>query len=209
MADVKIPSSSGEMPGYVATPKEGGPWPGVVVLHDAAGMSQDLRNQADWLASEGFLVVAPDLFHPGGKVACVLFPHPGCGCPTGKILRRHRSRSRMADPAGRVHWQDRRDRILHGRWVRLAACLRPWVLSVQRELWRQLPKDVDQLERVLTAVGVAHDVKEYRDAGHSFLNDHGNVLFRMMKVIGIGYHEPSAQDARRRIAAFFHTHLKS
>jgi carboxymethylenebutenolidase len=50
-------------------------------------------------------------------------------------------------------------------------------------------------------------VKEYPDAGHSFLNNHHNVLFKMMKVIGIGYHEPSAQDARRRIVSFFNAHL--
>ena len=54
-----------------------------------------------------------------------------------------------------------------------------------------------------------HDVKEYPDAGHSFLNDHHNLMFRMPKVVGIGYHEPSAQDARRRITAFFNTHLRS
>ena len=46
--------------------------------------------------------------------------------------------------------------------------------------------------RALTAAGVAHDVKEYPEAGHSFLNDHNNFLFKMMKVIGIGYHAPSA-----------------
>lgn len=67
----------------------------------------------------------------------------------------------------------------------------------------------DQLERALTAAAVDHDVKEYPDAGHSFLNDHDTVLFKMMKIIGIGYHEPSTQDARRRIVAFFNTHLKS
>jgi hypothetical protein len=31
----------------------------------------------------------------------------------------------------------------------------------------------------------------------------------MMPVTGIGYHEPSARDARRRIIAFFDTHLKA
>jgi carboxymethylenebutenolidase len=56
---------------------------------------------------------------------------------------------------------------------------------------------------------VAHDVKEYPEAGHSFLNDHRTAFFNMLKIIGIGYHEASAQDARRRILAFFNTHLKS
>jgi len=56
---------------------------------------------------------------------------------------------------------------------------------------------------------VAHDVKEYPDAGHSFLNDHKNVLFKMIRVMEIGYHEPSAQDALQRTVAFFNAHLKT
>lgn len=65
------------------------------------------------------------------------------------------------------------------------------------------------LDRVLTALHVQHDVKEYPDAGHSFLNNHQSVLFRMLKVVGIGYHDSSAKDARRRIMAFFNQHLKA
>jgi carboxymethylenebutenolidase len=67
----------------------------------------------------------------------------------------------------------------------------------------------DRLERALTAVGVAHDVKLYPGAGHAFLNDHRDLMSKVMRVIGIGYHESSARDARRRIVAFFDTHLRS
>lgn len=43
MTDVMIATPNGQMPAYVATPAGGGPWPGVVVVHDFAGMSHDLR----------------------------------------------------------------------------------------------------------------------------------------------------------------------
>jgi hypothetical protein len=35
------------------------------------------------------------------------------------------------------------------------------------------------------------------------------VFVVMAKITGAGYHEASAQDARRRIVSFFHTHLNA
>jgi carboxymethylenebutenolidase len=71
MGDVRIPVGSDELPVFVTVPEEGAPWPGVVVLHDVAGMSEDLRNQTRWLAKAGFLAVAPNLLFRGGKMKCL------------------------------------------------------------------------------------------------------------------------------------------
>lgn len=81
---------------------------------------------------------------------------------------------------------------------------------------RTLRGAADRLDRVLTAVDVQRDVKEYPEAGHAFLNDHDRagdnepLLFTILGKLtpGAGYHEASAQDARRRIIGLFDEHLK-
>jgi len=71
-----------------------------------------------------------------------------------------------------------------------------------------------KLDQVLTASEVPHDVKEYPQASHGFLNDHSAddkvppLFVVMTKLGGMGYHEESASDARRRIASFFGEHLR-
>jgi carboxymethylenebutenolidase len=69
-----------------------------------------------------------------------------------------------------------------------------------------------RLEAALIALGVDHDIKVYPGASHGFINDHDPadatlLLTVLTKISGTRYHEPSASDAHRRIAAFFGRHL--
>lgn len=57
-----ITTKSGEeFGGYLAMP-ESGKGPGVVVIQEIFGVNDVMRGTADWLASEGFVALCPDLF---------------------------------------------------------------------------------------------------------------------------------------------------
>ncbi len=54
---------------------------------------------------------------------------------------------------------------------------------------------------------IDHDVKEYPDAGHSFLDDHKGLIGVLGVVVGARYKDKDAADARGRIRTFFGRHL--
>ncbi|MDX7954030.1 dienelactone hydrolase family protein, partial [Lichenihabitans sp. Uapishka_5] len=65
MPEVVIAGGGNAIPAYLGIPDGNGPWPGVVVLHDALGQTDASRGQVDWLAASGYLAIAPDLFARG------------------------------------------------------------------------------------------------------------------------------------------------
>jgi carboxymethylenebutenolidase len=67
----------------------------------------------------------------------------------------------------------------------------------------------ERLEAALTAFGVAHDVKTYPEAGHSFMNVRTGLTDRIGRLAPMhaGYVEAASEDAWRRMLAFFALHL--
>ena len=236
MAEIElgaVDGGSARLRGYVARPKTAGPWPGVVIVHEAYGLDDVMRRQADRLAAAGYLAILPDLYSDGGALRCVL--------RTMRALVTGRGRALVDIEAARqwlLRQGDCTGRIgiigfcMGGAFALLTANTG---FEVSAANYAILPRDMDaaftdacpivasygakepgatrtarRLDRALTKHGVAHDVKVYPNAGHSFLNDAPTgplVLRPLLKVGNFGPEPESAKDAWQRIEAFFAEHL--
>ena len=193
MPGTAIPGDHGDLPVYLATPATPGPWPGVVVMRDAFGMGQDVRNQAGWLSGQPGCTgrVGVIGFCMGGGFALLLAPGHGFAASSvnyGMVPK-------------------------DARQVLTGACPIVGSFGARDYTLRGAAKRLDQ---ALNAAGVPHDVREYPGAGHGFLNDqesagdHVPFLIKFTApIMGLGYNATAAQDARQRISAFSAAHLRA
>ena len=215
-------------------PEGDGRWPGVVMLHEAWGVDEVLRRQAERLASAGYLVLAPDLLGDGWWLRCVSATVRAYAARSGRPFELIEAvrQATLADPrctgrvgvigfclgggfallvasegfdAASVNYGEVPEDAAD---VLLGAC--PIVASYGARDSRGV-KNVPRLQAALAERQIPSDVKVYPTAGHSFLNHapNGPVVFRpLMKISHVGPDPVAAADAWRRIEAFFGEYLQ-
>ena len=231
MSEVSISTPHHQLDGYLAKPQGEGPWPAVIVLHDIFGLTDVTRGHADWLAKEGYLAVALNLFSWGGRIRCIralmtdLSARKGASfddvdavrrwledredctgkvgvigfCATGQfaiLLAAGHGFSAVAPNYGPI--PNDIDAIMSG------AC--PVVASYGGRDW-SIKGGAARLKGALERNNIEHDVKEYPDAEHSFMDEHKGLIGVLGVVIGASYKNKDANDARGRIRTFFAHHL--
>ncbi len=226
--DTIADTSAGLVPGYLAVPQGEGPWPGVVVIHEAFGLNDDIRGIADRFAAEGYLTFAPDLMATGLKIACMVklarSMSSGEGQPSEQILGVRDWLKGRDDCTGRVGIAGfclgggfaivlanrgfDAAAAQYGRLPRnLAAAMAGSCPMVASYGGRDgsLKGAAAKLDRALTVADVPHDVKEYPEAGHSFMNQaEGPAWLKpFARPMHVGYVDTAATDAWNRILAMF------
>ncbi|HEX4251778.1 MAG TPA: dienelactone hydrolase family protein [Pseudonocardia sp.] len=219
------------MPGVLTTPdgEPGAPRPGLLMIYEAFGMNDEMTRVAADLAGEGWTVLIPDLFARGRKPLCVarciktVATGQGVALDDLEAARRYLAALPGVDAEriGAIGF------CMGGGFALLLAMTgkyqasAPFYGMAPKRMPQSCPvvasyggKDVSlkgapaRLSGNLVQLGVPHDVKTYPEAGHSFYTQLPN---RVLEVVGaplsLGWHAPSAQDARERVVAFFREHL--
>jgi carboxymethylenebutenolidase len=127
-----IETGSG-MPASVARPKDGGRGPAILVIQEAFGLNDHIKDVTRRIAGEGYTALAPDVYWRGGKGRAVGYDDLPAAIGMMQALK---DTEVVADLAGAIAWLEkqpsvRADRIgitgfcMGGRISYLAACELP------------------------------------------------------------------------------------
>jgi carboxymethylenebutenolidase len=214
-----------------------GPHPGVVVLHESFGLNDDIRRIAGRFAAAGYAALAPALYSHGKRLVCLsrVMVDMVSGSVAREIADIHAAREALA---ARPEVDAERIAVAgfcQGGGFALVAGTQPG-FSAAAVNYGMVPSDrsqldgicpvvasygakdrvvgrkrAEQLERHLSALGVAHDVKTYDGAGHSFFSEVDGWqgwLARVPTPMAVGYDEQAAEDGWRRMLGFFEEHVR-
>jgi carboxymethylenebutenolidase len=239
LTELALPTIDDGSPGLTAVlgvPDGDGPWPGVVMVHEAFGITPVMRRQVERSAAAGFLTLMPDLSVDGGPRGCLRRTFAdiarGSGRAFDDVESARRALAARDDCSGKVGVlgfcmgggfalmavQGKGFDAASANYGRLPKPLDPRLVGACPVVGsyggrdRSLMGAAARLEAALERHGVPHDVREYPSAGHSFLNDEphraGPVMGLLLEqVLHAGPDPDAAADAWGRIDAFFRLHL--
>jgi carboxymethylenebutenolidase len=222
VADVEFDANGGKGTGYLAEPE--GEGPGVIVLHEWWGLDDSMRKMADRFAEEGFVALAPDLYHGDSttqpdeaqqKLMALnmdeavkemrgavkhLLDHPKCNGQIGSVG--------FCAGGGLAIWAAAETPEIG------AAVTYYYVMPHGKPDFSKIngpvlghfgtedefipPDDAKALETELREAGVDAAFEYYQDAGHAFANDHDRLDT---------YDEGHAKKAWDKTVSFFKQHL--
>jgi carboxymethylenebutenolidase len=222
---VTFPSTSGDGSGYLAVPESTGRHPAVIVIQEWWGLNDWIRQQADRFAGQGYAALAVDLYR--GKVAAAQEEahELSRGLPTDRAMADLKAgfdfltKRKDVDPSriAVIGWcmgggyalqlaiaepRIAAAAINYGHLVtnpQAIAGIKPPILGNFGAADRGIPSDdVKAFDAALSKAGKTFDVKIYDGAGHAFMNPNNKQ----------GYVRTAADDAWKRIDAFFAKYLK-
>ena len=219
---VSFEGDKDRLQGYIARPEGEGPFPGVVIIHEAFGLNENMQDIARRFADEGYVAFAVDLFAGRNRAACMARFIGGMlrGTPErfgiGDLKKALSVLAEQPSVDGEcvgaigfcmgggfaVAWACTDDRLkaiapfygVNPRPLSAVARSCPVVGSYpEKDFTARSGRKLDaELERH----GIPRDIKIYEGARHSFFNDRGR-----------SYDPGASEDAWRRTLAFFDEHV--
>jgi carboxymethylenebutenolidase len=204
--------------GYLAVPDTDGPHPGVVVIHEAFGLNNHIKDVTRRFADAGYAALAVDLFTDRLRAICMARYMAG-------LLLGSVNRYGIDDLKSALTFLAKLPDVDARRMGAIGFCMGggfaiAWACTDSRlkavaPFYATNPRPMEavnricpvvgsypendftaragrSLEEALTRQGIAHDIKIYPDARHSFFNDTGR-----------SYDKTAADDSWRRVMNFF------
>ncbi|NLX10566.1 MAG: dienelactone hydrolase family protein [Chloroflexi bacterium] len=222
---IQIVSDGHYLPGFWSHPAMGGPFQGLVLLHDEWGLTQHIRAQVRHMAERGYYVIAPDLFQrqtaqDADQAAALTTQALGGGVISQVAAALHalKSHNRCTGEIGLIGWGFGGELALKTAVFRDDLCATVVFYGLPEDLLpaelrmlscpllalyaeqdaRIPPENIERLRAVLEQSEQAHEVVIYPDVGRGFFDE-----------TRPGYHPVAAQHASARMLAFLEQQLSA